>query len=153
MIYKRIFLFSLFVFFILPQVYMAIQISDEEKKYTEIYESYVKLKSNFKDEKFWSNTEIYKKKEKIKYDEFDEVKKLLIKQIVCRTCKNSLDKAVDEIEKENKNYKTLNEKLKNASSDLENLEKKLRIDLYELKPDWFTELDKELFLEAKNNGK
>ena len=149
MIYKRIFFFSLFMFFILPQFYMAIQISDEEKKYTEIYESYLKLKNNFKDEKFWANAEIYKNKEKIKYNEFDEVKKILIKQIICRTCKNSLDKVIDEIEKENKSYKNLNEKFKNASGDLENLEKRLKVDLYELKPDWFTDLDKELFLETK----
>lgn len=128
---------------------MAIQISDEEKKYTEIYESYLKLKNNFKDEKFWANAEIYKNKEKIKYNEFDEVKKILIKQIICRTCKNYLDKVIDEIEKENKSYKNLNEKFKNASGDLENLEKRLKVDLYELKPDWFTDLDKELFLETK----
>ena len=128
---------------------MAIQISDEEKKYTEIYEGYLKLKNNFKDEKFWANAEIYKNKEKIKYNEFDEVKKILIKQIICRTCKNSLDKVIDEIEKENKSYKNLNEKFKNASGDLENLEKRLKVDLYELKPEWFTDLDKELFLETK----
>ena len=148
--YKNLFFFTLFIFFILPQVYMALQLSEEEKKYTEIYESYLKLKNNFKDEKFWSNAEIYKKKEKIKYDEFDEIKKILVKQIVCRSCKNLLENTIDEIEKENKNFKEAVYKFKKACSDLDNMEKKLRIDLYELKPDWFTDLDKKIFLEIKN---
>ena len=40
-------------------------------------------------------------------------------------------------------------KLKDASVYLEKMGKKLKIDLYELKPDWFTDLDKEVFLEIK----
>jgi hypothetical protein len=128
---------------------MALQISDEEKKFTEVYENYIKLKNNFDDKKFWNDTEIYKGKEKIKYDEFDEIKKIIIKQIICKTCKNSLDKTIEEIEKENKNFKELLVKLKDASVYLEKMGKKLKIDLYELKPDWFTDLDKEVFLEIK----
>lgn len=128
---------------------MALQLSDEEKKFTEVYENYIKLKNNFDDNKFWNDAEIYKGKEKIKYDEFDEVKKIIIKQIICKTCKNSLDKTIEEIEKENKNFKELLRKLKDASIYLEKMGKKLKIDLYELKPDWFTDLDKEVFLEIK----
>lgn len=149
MIFKKFYLIVLFIFFILPQVYMALQISDEEKKFTEVYENYIKLKNNFDDKKFWNDTEIYKGKEKIKYDEFDEIKKIIIKQIICKTCKNSLDKTIEEIEKENKNFKELLVKLKDASVYLEKMGKKLKIDLYELKPDWFTDLDKEVFLEIK----
>lgn len=149
MIFKKFYLIVLFIFFILPQVYMALQLSDEEKKFTEVYENYIKLKNNFDDKKFWSDTEIYKGKEKIKYDEFDEIKKIIIKQVICKTCKNSLDKTIEEIEKENKNFKELLVKLKDASVYLEKMGKKLKIDLYELKPDWFTDLDKEVFLEIK----
>lgn len=149
MIFKKFYLIVLFIFFILPQVYMALQLSDEEKKFTEVYENYIKLKNNFDDKKFWNDTEIYKGKEKIKYDEFDEIKKIIIKQIICKTCKNSLDKTIEEIEKENKNFKELLIKLKDASVYLEKMGKKLKIDLYELKPDWFTDLDKEVFLEIK----
>lgn len=149
MIFKKFYLIVLFIFFILPQVYMALQVSDEEKKFTEVYENYIKLKNNFDDKKFWNDTEIYKGKEKIKYDEFDEIKKIIIKQIICKTCKNSLDKTIEEIEKENKNFKELLVKLKDASVYLEKMGKKLKIDLYELKPDWFTDLDKEVFLEIK----
>lgn len=149
MIFKKFYLIVLFIFFILPQVYMALQVSDEEKKFTEVYENYIKLKNNFDDKKFWNDTEIYKGKEKIKYDEFDEIKKIIIKQIICKTCKNSLDKTIEEIEKENKNFKELLVKLKDASVFLEKMGKKLKIDLYELKPDWFTDLDKEVFLEIK----
>lgn len=149
MIFKKFYLIVLFIFFILPQVYMALQLSDEEKKFTEVYENYIKLKNNFDDKKFWNDTEIYKGKEKIKYDEFDEIKKIIIKQVICKTCKNSLDKTIEEIEKENKNFKELLVKLKDASVYLERMGKKLKIDLYELKPDWFTDLDKEVFLEIK----
>lgn len=149
MITKTYSIIAMLVLFVMPHFYMALQFSEEEKKYTEIYESFLKLKTNFNDDKFWSTAEIYKGKQKIKYDEFDEVKKILIKQIICKTCKNSLEKITEEIEKENKNYKELSSKLKAACKELDVMEKKLRVDLYEIKPDWFTDLDKEVFLEIK----
>lgn len=149
MIKKTYSIIALAILFLVPQVYMAIQVSDEEKKYTEIYESFIKLKNNFNDDKFWNNAEIYKNKQKMKYDEFDEVKKILVKQIICRTCKISLDKIFEEIEKDKKNYKELSSKIKNALKELDDMEKKLKINLYEIKPDWFTDLDKEIFLEIK----
>ena len=147
--FKKLILLSLFVIFFLPQVYMAFQITDDEKKITEAYETFSKLKNNFKSEKFWSGAEAFKGKEKIKYDEFDEIKKNLIKQIILRTCKNSITKEIEDIEKNKKDFKELLIKLKEANSDLEKMERELRLELYEIKPDWFTNLDKEIFLELK----
>jgi len=147
--FKKFVLLSLFLVFFLPQVYMAVQITEDEKKITEAYESFSKLKNNFKNERFWSGAEAFKGKEKIKYDEFDEIKKNLVKQIILRTCKNSITKEIEEIEKNKKDFKELLTKLKAANSDLEKMERELRLELYEIKPNWFTDLDKEIFLELK----
>jgi len=66
---------------------------------------------------------------------------------------NKMDKSeikeIEEIEKTIDSFKELLTKLKAANSDLEKMERELRLELYEIKPNWFTDLDKEIFLELK----
>lgn len=148
MIFLRTFLL-LFMIFLLPNIIFSSFQDDnpKEEKEDDFYSYYLKIKNNFKDESFWNNSELIKNKKKVSYDEFDEVKKNLIKQIICRSCKNSLNTKLEKMKKdENKN---IADKYKNAIKDLDEIDKKLKIDLYEIKPDWFTDLDKEIFLEIK----
>jgi hypothetical protein len=139
---KKIFFATLVTMFLMPHLFAIFQENEPDSKKDDIYNTYLKIKNNFKDEKFWNSSEISKDKQKIKYDEFDNIKKNLIKQIIIKACKNSICSKASEEEKKTIRYKdTLN--------DLDDIDRKLKADLYKIKPEWFTELDKEIFLEIK----
>jgi len=139
---KKIFFATLVTIFLMPHLFAIFQENENDLRKDDIYNTYLKIKNNFKDEKFWNSSEISKDKQKIKYDEFDDIKKNLVKQIIIKACKNSIYSKASEEEKKSIRYKdTLN--------DLDDIDKKLKADLYKIKPEWFTELDKEIFLEIK----
>lgn len=149
---KNTYLAILFITFLFPHLLIKVQEPEQSVKKDDIYNNYLKIKNNLTDEKFWSTVELIKEKQKIEYNEFDDVKKNLIKQIIVRSCRNALLNKITEFEKEkekNKEKEDLISKYKSAVKDLDNIDKKLRIDLYEIKPEWFTDLDKEIFLEIK----
>ena len=152
MLTKNTYLAMLLITFLFPHLLIKVQETEPPTKKDDIYNNYLKIKNNLTDEKFWDSAELIKEKQKIKYNEFDDIKKNLIKQIIVRSCRNALSNKVSELEKEkekNKEKEDLILKYKNAVKDLDGIDKKLKIDLYEIKPDWFTDLDKEIFLEIK----
>lgn len=139
---RKIFFATLIIIILMPHLFAKFQVNESDSKKDDIYNAYLKIKNNFKDEKFWNSSEISKDKQKIKYDEFDDIKKNLIKQIIIKACRNSICNKATEEEKKSIRYE-------DTLKDLDDIDRKLKIDLYKIKPEWFTELDKEIFLEIK----
>jgi hypothetical protein len=139
---RKIFFATLVIILLMPHLFARFQENESDSKKDDIYNTYLKIKNNFKDEKFWNSSEISKDKQKIKYDEFDDIKKNLVKQIIIKACKNSICNKATEEEKKTIRYE-------DALKDLDNIDSKLKADLYKIKPEWFTEIDKEIFLEIK----
>jgi hypothetical protein len=139
---RKIFFATLIIILLMPHLFAKFQVNESDSKKDDIYNAYLKIKNNFKDEKFWNSSEISKDKQKIKYDEFDDIKKNLIKQIIIKACRNSICNKATEEEKKSIRYE-------DTLKDLDDIDRKLKTDLYKIKPEWFTELDKEIFLEIK----
>jgi hypothetical protein len=139
---RKILFATLVIILLMPHLFARFQENESDSKKDDIYNTYLKIKNNFKDEKFWNSSEISKDKQKIKYDEFDDIKKNLVKQIIIKACKNSICNKATEEEKKTIRYE-------DALKDLDNIDRKLKADLYKIKPEWFTEIDKEIFLEIK----
>jgi len=139
---RKIFFTTLIIILLMPHLFAKFQVNESDSKKDDIYNAYLKIKNNFKDEKFWNSSEISKDKQKIKYDEFDDIKKNLIKQIIIKACRNSICNKATEEEKKSIRYE-------DTLKDLDDIDRKLKTDLYKIKPEWFTELDKEIFLEIK----
>jgi len=149
---KKVFFTALMLMFLIPDLFARFQENENDLKKDDIYITYLKIKNNFNDEKFWNSSEISKNKKIIKYDEFDDIKKNIIKQIIVKSCRTTLSNRITELTKENKDEdKKLIYNYKNAIKDLDEIDKKLKAYLYAIKPEWFTELDKEIFLEIKHD--
>jgi hypothetical protein len=148
---RKVFFTVLIIILLIPHLFGRFQENETGLKKDDIYSTYLKIKNNFNDEKFWNSSEVSKNKKIIKYDEFDDIKKNIIKQIIVKSCRTTLSNRITELTKENKEEdQKLIYNYKNAIKDLDNIDKKLKIYLYAVKPEWFTELDKEIFLGIKN---
>lgn len=148
---RKVYFTVLIIIFLIPHLFARFQENETDFKKDDTYSTYLKIKNNFNDEKFWNSSEASKNNKIIKYDEFDDIKKNIIKQIIVKSCKTALSNKITDLNKENKDEdQKLIYNYKNAIKDLDNIDRKLKIYLYAIKPEWFTELDKEIFLGIKN---
>lgn len=148
---RKVYFAAFIIIFLIPHLFARLQEDETNFKKDDIYSTYLKIKNNFNDEKFWNSSEVSKNKKIIKYDEFDDIKKNIIKQIIIKSCRTALSNKITDLNKENKDEdQKLIYNYKNAIKDLDNIDRKLKTYLYAIKPEWFTELDKEIFLGIKN---